>query len=80
MELNVRADQKQKDIDVWEQGIQGKTHVYETLIKAPEQQIGKLRQESKEKQNQFTTCNKIFLFKRDGVEGSFTHTKFLFKH
>ena len=50
MEHKVAANENQEDIDVWDQEMQSKTHVYETIIETLEYQMGKLRQESAEKQ------------------------------
>ena len=43
IEHKVEADKKQKDIDVWDQEMQSKTHVYETIIERLEYRIGKTR-------------------------------------
>ena len=50
IEHKIPADKHQKDIDVWDQEMQSKTHVYETIIEMLEHQMGKLRQGSMEKQ------------------------------
>ena len=43
-------DEKQEDIDVWDQEMQSKTHVYETIIETLEYHLEKLRQGSTVKQ------------------------------
>ena len=49
IEHNVAAEEKQEDIDDWDEEILSKTYVYETIIKTLEYQMGKLRQGSTEK-------------------------------
>ena len=50
IENKVAADKNQEDIDVWDQEMQSKTQVYETIIKTLEYQMGKVRQGSTENQ------------------------------
>ena len=50
IENKVAVEENQEGTDVWDQEMQNKTHVYEMIIGALEQQVGKLRQRSTKEQ------------------------------
>ena len=43
IEHKVAADENQEDIDVWDQEMQSRTYVYETIIETLEYQMGKIK-------------------------------------
>ena len=65
IEHKVAADEKQEDIDDWDQEVLSKTHVYETIIKTLEYQMRKLRQGSTEKHR---AEDELIAKKRDNKE------------
>ena len=71
IEHKVAADENQEDNDVWDQEMQSKAHVYETIIETLGYQMRKLRQGGTEKQG---LEDELITKQRDskGVESSST--------